>query len=266
MRKRLLVGAVLALLVLALCVAAPAFAITQGQPDGSGHPNVCAIVAEDQGQLFVIGSGTLIAPRVVLTASHVTAYIQTFSNDVYVSFAPVFDAAVGTQGLPHGTMYTNPGFSQRQNDPDDVAVVLLDEAQPMEPAALPPAGLLGQLAAKDGLRGSTYTCVGYGSLPPITGGGRPQFTGAGTRRVSVSSFLALTPAWLFLSQNAATGNGGTGFGDSGGPIFIGRSGTLAGVTVKGDAMLRSTNIVYRLDTAPPRAFLAQFAPYGVILP
>src|SRR5665647_58076 len=127
MKKRLVIAVVLALIVLALCIAAtPAVAITQGQFDGQGHPNVCAIVAEYEGQLTMIGSGTLIAPQVVVTASHVTAFIQTFSDDVYVSFAPVFDPADGS-ALIHGSMITNPGYnSRRANDSGDIAAVLLD--------------------------------------------------------------------------------------------------------------------------------------------
>jgi secreted trypsin-like serine protease len=272
MRERRFATAVLVLALVVVCAgAAPAFAITQGVPDGAGHPNVAAVVAEYNGQLYAIGSGTLIAPRVVLTAAHVTAFIQTFTDDVYVSFTPVFDPSVGKAGLAHGVMVTNLGYTNRQSDPGDIAVVLLDEPQSMTPASLPPAGMFDQMKAKNGLKGQEFTCVGYGSLPPIIGGGKPVFAGGDTRRVSVSSYMSLTAAWLFLSQNAATGDGGTGYGDSGGPIFFGPPetsvpGMLAGLTVWGDTMLRSTNICYRLDTPPARAFLSQFAQYGVILP
>ena len=41
------------------------------------------------------------------------------------------------------------------------------------------------------------------------------------RWVAVSEFRALNGAWLRLSQNDATGDGGTCFGDSGGPNFLG---------------------------------------------
>lgn len=258
MRSKVLIAVVLAALIAAAVAAAPASAITYGEPDGAGHPYVGAIVADFQGQLQVVATGTLIAPRIVLTASHATAFIQSFTDDVYVTFAPVFDAT-DTQALYHGTMYTNPGFSQRQNDPGDVAVVVLDKAPPITtPVTLPPAGIFDRMAAAHTLAGQTFTNVGYGSLPFVRGGGPRVLSGIGTRRVSVSSFMALTPAWLCLSQNPTLGWGGGGPGDSGGPIFLGTSTMLASIDVKGDGALRSTNISYRLDTPAARAFLGQF--------
>ncbi|MFN2626594.1 MAG: hypothetical protein ABR520_10995, partial [Mycobacteriales bacterium] len=66
------------------------------------------------------------------------------------------------------------------------------------------------------------------------------------------------PAWLRISMNPSTGNGGTCYGDSGGPNFLGTSAVIAATTITGDAVCRSTNVVYRLDTASARTFLGQF--------
>ena len=38
--------------------------------------------------------------------------------------------------------------------------------------------------------------------------------------VAVQEALSLNKAWLELSMNPSTGNGGTCFGDSGGPHFL----------------------------------------------
>jgi hypothetical protein len=59
------------------------------------------------------------------------------------------------------------------------------------------------------------------------------------------------------------GSGGTWFGDSGGPHFLGTGagtypGTVVALTVSGDAACRSTDVDYRLDTASARAFLDDF--------
>jgi hypothetical protein len=78
------------------------------------------------------------------------------------------------------------------------------------------------------------------------------------RRVSVSEFRAINKNWLRLSQNAATGDSGTCFGDSGGPNFLGASSVVAAVTVTGDAMCLNSNVVYRLDTPSARDFLDDF--------
>jgi len=59
-------------------------------------------------------------------------------------------------------------------------------------------------------------------------------------------------------MNPATGDGGTCFGDSGGPNFLGSTNTIAATTITGDAVCRATNVDYRLDTASARSFLQQF--------
>lgn len=63
-------------------------------------------------------------------------------------------------------------------------------------------------------------------------------------------------------MNPARGDGGTFYGDSGGPNFLGagadETNIVAAITVTGDFMCRSTNVVYRLDTESARTFLSQF--------
>jgi hypothetical protein len=63
---------------------------------------------------------------------------------------------------------------------------------------------------------------------------------------------------LRLSQNPSTGDGGTCYGDSGGPNFLGDSQVIASITITGDIPCRSRNVTYRLDTLSARAFLGQF--------
>ena len=80
-------------------------------------------------------------------------------------------------------------------------------------------------------------------------------------------FLALNPAYVVLSQNPARGDGGTCYGDSGGPNFLrlddGRE-VVAAVTVTGDRVCRATNVDARVDTGNARAFLATVP--GLVLP
>jgi hypothetical protein len=67
--------------LIALAIAAsPAGAITFGQPDGSLHPEVGALLADydpDSPGPDLLCSGTLIAQTVFLTASHCTAYLES---------------------------------------------------------------------------------------------------------------------------------------------------------------------------------------------
>jgi len=242
---------------LLLFLGAPAVAITFGVPDGNGHPNVGALVAELDGEKVAVCSGTLISPTVFLTAGHCAAFLESEGiTQVWVSFDPVFDSASST--LTPGTMVLNPGFNQGRPDTGDMAVILFASPLGITPADLPTAGLLNELAAKNGLREQLFTAVGYGAQEASFGGGPPVFGPGGTRMVSTSSFDALNKAWLRLSQNPATGDGGTCFGDSGGPNFLGTSNIVAALTVTGDAICRATNVVYRLDTPTARAFLGNY--------
>ena len=63
-------------------------------------------------------------------------------------------------------------------------------------------------------------------------------------------------------MNMATGNGGTCYGDSGGPHFIHLKGVetniVAAITVTGDAPCVATDKTYRMDTDSARSFLAGF--------
>jgi hypothetical protein len=238
----------------------PALAITYGEPDGDGHPNVGAMIVDfgDGRGPRQICSGTLISPTVFLTASHCTVFVEALGiTDVWVTFDSVFDPDTST--LIPGTIHSNPGYNQAQNDPGDIAVIVLDDAPPgLIPATLPTAGLFDELGAQNGLKGQTFTAVGYGVVEPQIGGGPPVFGGSGTRHVSESTFAALNKAWLRLSQNNATGDSGTCFGDSGGPNFFGDTDMIASITITGDAMCLATNTTLRLDTPSARAFLDDF--------
>ena len=78
------------------------------------------------------------------------------------------------------------------------------------------------------------------------------------RNKADQEFLSLTNAWLTLSMNQATGNGGTCFGDSGGPHFLEGTSVIASITITGDANCKATDKTYRVDTAVAQDFLSQF--------
>jgi hypothetical protein len=78
------------------------------------------------------------------------------------------------------------------------------------------------------------------------------------RMVATGTLNSTNPAWLRISMNPSTGNGGTCYGDSGGPNFLGTTDIVAATTITGDAICRSTNVTYRVDTASAREFLGQF--------
>jgi hypothetical protein len=258
--------------LVAALVAGPAGAITYGEPDDGDHPNVGALIAEwrEPGVKEELCSGTLIAPKVFLTAAHCTAFLESLgipNDQVWVSFDDFVGDPVGDDvTLFQGKWVTNPEFfTASQSDPKDLAVVLFKKKiGGIEPADLPTKGLFDQMKKAGTLKGQLFTAVGYGVHEPEIGGGPPEFPFDGRRWKSVSEFNALNKAWLRLSQNDATGDGGTCFGDSGGPNFLGaeRSGDetdiVASITVTGDAMCLATNDTYRLDIESARRFLGRF--------
>ena len=131
--------------------------------------------------------------------------------------------------------------------------------------------LLDQLVAQNGLKTATFTNAGYGLQNRVVGGGLPFFQDLNPipRMFSFSSFNSLNGGYLRLSQNPSTGNGGTCFGDSGGPNFLTVNGKqlIVAITITGDSVCRSTNVDYRLDTVSAQGFLAAVnAAFGTSIP
>jgi hypothetical protein len=255
--KLIIVGTIVAITL----IAAPlVHAITFGQPDGELHPNVGAmIVLEPDGVKYLYCSGTLITPDVFLTAAHCTAAAAAYGaapEDVFVTFDPVYDEDAT---LYPGTYHLNPDYGHDMHDLHDVAVIVLDEPiAGITPAVLPPAGLLDDMKKAKDLKGQPFVTVGYGRLRDDKTGGPHAIGDAGTRYFAEQTFLALKPYWLQISMNPSTGSGGTCYGDSGGPHFLGDSDMVVSLTVTGDAWCRATDVTYRLDTDSARSYLVQY--------
>jgi len=177
-----------------------------------------------------------------------------------------------TDLLPVNAVVTNPNYNQSQSDSGDIGALILDSnVQGVTPATLPTCGLLDQLRAQNGLKTAVFTPVGYGLQNRVVGGGVPYFQDVNPipRMFAFSSFNSLNPGYLRLSQNPSTGNGGTCFGDSGGPNFFTVNGQqlIVAITITGDSVCRSTNVDYRLDTSSAQAFFAYVnGTFGTAIP
>src|SRR3954470_12541813 len=246
--------AAVAAAVCAVVLVAGALAITNGVPDGNGHPEVGALLAQ---HAFSDGtweecSGTLIAPRVFLTAEHCDEGVSR----VEVTFASSFDRATSTTYW--GTWHGDPDYNPTASDPNDLAVVVLDKAvRGITPARLPAAGSLANLSGDQ-----QFTPVGYGAQSVTSGAGGKTFHYQDVRYRTVGTLNTLTKSWLKISGNPSHDDGNTCYGDSGGPNFLGAGASetniIAGTTITGDTPCRSTNVDYRLDTPSARAFLGQY--------
>ena len=255
---------------LLLILAIPARAITYGEPDGDDHPFVGSMVLRIPTLgLFQWCSGTLIAEDVFLTASHCTAGVDQIlasfpGAEMLVTFDPTISA---TSTYFTGELVTNPNYNGfrgpgGQSDPGDIAVILLDEPPGIAPASLPPAGLLDELKANHTLKHTRFTAVGYGTVRETNTTGFQGILANRDRNRVEQGFLSLTKSWLTSSMNLSTGNGGTCYGDSGGPHFIHIDGEettmVVSVTVTGDAPCVATDKTYRTDTPAAREFLANY--------
>ena len=249
--------------------------IVNGTPDlANTYSNVGAfIVQAPNGQLFPICSGTLIAPTAFLTAAHCNAFFESLGTGftAYVSFRNVIawgaqtDATTLASLIPVTDVITNPTFNQRQSNAGDIGLLILASTPAgLTPATVATPGLLDELNEKNGLRNATFTVAGYGVQDRIVGGGQPFFTDANpvTRGFAFDSFNALNNGYLRLSQNPSLGDGGSCYGDSGGPNFLSVGGQqiLVAITITGDAVCRATNVVYRLDITTSQEFLAANLP------
>ncbi len=248
MRRTLFLAAAM---VVALAV--PAQAITYGTPTGTNYGNVGGLVGVSpiNGELFVYCSGTLISETVFLTAAHCGE--GPFAGDqVCVTFDPVF--VEGTSKLYCGEFIASPLYTQAQNDPNDLAVIVFDKPiKGITPATLTTEGYLDTVTLT---QDTQFVSVGYGDTAFVNGPGGPTNTHPWTRMYATGRFNALGPGYLRLTQNPATGDAGTCNGDSGGPIFL--DGVLVAISSTGDILCKSTNVAQRLDTADAQAFLSQY--------
>ena len=129
-------------------------------------------------------------------------------------------------------------------------------------------GTLPQLNALDKLKVSsstTFTAVGYGLQKAFPDAASWKEEAQRVRMFAEPHLVQINTGLtgdgsLLLSNNANTG--GTCFGDSGGPNFVGRTNVIGGVTSFGlNGTCGGTGGVYRVDRADDLNWLATFSRY-----
>jgi hypothetical protein len=234
----------LAALVLVLATAAPAAAILEGTPD-TDHPYVGILVTMIDGQRTPVCSGFLISSTEFVTAAHCVDELGDLPASV--SFDQHF---TDSSPLFEGTAVPNPDFGTPGPDTHDIALILLDEpgVTDLGYAELPPVGLMDSASKKDAL-----TAVGYGADAFLRGGGPPVPNFELVRNVGESRLSKLEKAGFNLRMSS-----GICFGDSGGPILLGNTDVVVGISsYVNNANCTGHGFAYRVDTEESLAFLLE---------
>jgi hypothetical protein len=214
---------VLLVAIAAVAIAAsPANAVLYGQPDQGAHPYVGVVrFFDEDGNYLWRCTGTLIAPKVLLTAGHCTfgtASAEVWFTETAPSTAEVLSGDY-TRGIT-GTPYPYPGYDDFATFPNtgDVGIVVLDKAVRLSSyASLPTVGLVDTLYKHE-----TFTIVGYGIQET-----RPAQVAdvrrlkATVRLISLQSGYSAGFNLQLSSNNGQPHQGGLCFGDSGGPVLYG---------------------------------------------
>ena len=262
-KPRSLFASHVAAIALMAVMIAPASAITHGQLDGNGHPHVGIMVAKDAaGNPLWRCSGTLLSPTVYLTAGHCTES-PAASAEVWFD---ADEATIRGNGYPFGgassvtgSVHTHPDYNPNAFFVRDVGVVVLDTPVIRNTyGVLPGLNSLDQLATQRGKQEVWFTAVGYG-LQYIN----PVVVQADLNRMVAYPKLnqinvpGFTGDFSMLLSNTAK-TGGTCFGDSGGPNFLGSTNVVAAVTSYGINNCTGVGGVFRMDRSWARDFVNSF--------
>lgn len=250
-------------LIMIIALSNTAYAITNGQPDGDAHPYVGMVVTWDGVSDYVyICTGSLIAPRVVLTAGHCTCDPYAPITSVWVSFNPISwpPTSGGLDWNVVESWYTHPDYDilaapqLKAWITHDVGILILEEPVFMDAyGELPEEGLVDTLEMM-----AAVDQVGYGvqGMFHVPGAGSPDwdYVEFGARYYApaklVKSNHVFSDEFMKLTANPAKGKGGTAFGDSGGPNLLGGTDTILAVTSWGtNYQCAGVSYAQRVDTA-----------------
>jgi len=266
---------VLLLAVAALIIAmiTPVGAITNGELDGEGHPGVVLLLMDVGDEPAFRCSATMLSPTVVLTAGHCTSNypdepftgMRVFTESDVDNGDNTYPDAGGPNSVEAVSWAAHPNYETAPFFMNDVGVVILEEPGVILDigyyGTLPDVDQLDELKTKRGRHKTFFTAVGYG-LQRIN----PVFVEADrVRMVAYPKLIQInTPGFtgdfsLLLSNNHSTG--GTCFGDSGGPNFLGDSMVVAGVTSFGlNGNCAGTGGVFRMDRQNVLDFVNLYLP------
>ena len=252
-------------LVMLTVAVSPVGAVTDGELDGNGHPYVVLLLMEVNGAPAFRCSGTLLSATVLLTAGHCAGAPGEFSG-MRVFWDSDVEAGRGgiTNNYPFGGLNSveavdwasHPLYDPNQFFLHDVGVVILQSpgvplSVTSEYGTLPSVNQFDVFKTKRGLQNVSFTSVGYGLQESFPTPASFLASNTRTRYVAHPKLNQINGGIvgdfsMLLSNNHHTG--GTCFGDSGGPNFLGDSRVVAGVTSFGlNGNCAGTGGVFRTD-------------------
>lgn len=217
-------------------------------------PNVFGFTGFTGGNGFVSCTGTLVSPRVILTAGHCINFFLLFNispSQLHVDFDPTNVYTPSSSWRDVASYAVMPGFQiTNGNTPDtnDIGVVILVQPRhDITPARLAPVSLLDTYPA---LNKAIASVLGYGL--------NEQLVLTGNRLITTSSVTNLNETWLKRA-------GGTCDFDSGGPTLLTDGPTEYQVGVHSSntgggsapAICGTANYDTRVDTAAVQSFIQQ---------
>jgi Trypsin len=227
--------------------AGPANAVLYGSPDNNAHPYVGVVrFFDEEGNYLWRCTGSLIAPKVLLTAGHCT--FGTASAEVwFTETAPTTAEVLSGDYTPGitGDTYAHPDYDDFATFPNtsDVGIVVLDKAVRLSTyASLPTEGLVESLYKHE-----VFTIVGYGQQDT-----QPVAVANVQRLQATAKLISIQSGYsagfnLQLSSNAGKPHrGGLCFGDSGGPVLYGTT-VLAVNSFVINANCAGAGYSYRID-------------------
>lgn len=265
------------LLVMAMLVVTvtPASAITDGELDGDDHPNVVLLLMDVGGSPAFRCTATMIAPTVALTAGHCTS---NFPGDPYTGMRIFYEsdvengdntypAAGGPNSIEAVSWSAHPLYETAPFFFHDVGVVVLESAIPglTEFGTLPGQDDLDDLKTRG--KKAQFRSVGYGLQAAQLNNPTAQAHTVGvkirmaadTRLIQINVPGSTGDFAMILTNNAKTG--GTCFGDSGGPNFLGDTNVVAGITSFGkNANCAGQGGVFRTDRVDVLNYVNSYLP------
>lgn len=268
MSKKTLVSSI-AIVAIFVILISPVGAITDGELDGEGHPHVVLLIMDVGGEPMWRCSATLLSPTVVLTAGHcvsnypdapATGFRIFYESDVQNGNNTYPDAG-GPNSIEAVAWAAHPLYEAGPWYAHDVGVVVLAEPGLVLDTygVLPELDQLDALKTKRGRQDTSFTAVGYGlqRINPVFYEGEKirMYAEPNLIQINVPGFTG--DFSLLLTNNHSTG--GTCFGDSGGPNFLGDSNIVAGVTSFGmNGNCAGTGGVFRMDRQDVLDFVSPF--------